>query len=73
MTKEWPCTCLPAPLDETCDGCRRNAEAEANRRERPRSEQLGLAARVILFVPLFVIAMIVIAAVGVCLGPTGEE
>jgi hypothetical protein len=28
---EWPCTCLPAPLDEPCIGCRKNAEAAASR------------------------------------------
>jgi hypothetical protein len=24
MIKEWPCTCLPAPFDDPCEGCKRN-------------------------------------------------
>ena len=26
MMKEYPCTCLPAPLDKPCDGCKRSVE-----------------------------------------------
>jgi hypothetical protein len=30
MTQEWPCTCLPAPFDEPCEGCKRNAALAAD-------------------------------------------
>jgi hypothetical protein len=30
MIQEWPCTCLPAPFDEPCEGCKKNAAPTAD-------------------------------------------
>jgi hypothetical protein len=47
MIKEWPCTCLPAPFDEPCEGCKHNAatraEVDAGRLQRPTWMGIDLA------------------------------